>query len=123
MSKKRAIYSNAENELTTGSAFFPGYLKPGGAAHTPPSPDPAPGAEPQSTAVPPKDTTAASATLSTRPERRVMVRHSFEVYIDQVESLRACADIQRRRGDPGSMSRIVRKAIDSYLESHPLDEI
>ncbi len=42
--------------------------------------------------------------------------------MDQLDSLRELAEPQRRRGEPASMSRMVREAIDRYLDEHPLED-
>jgi hypothetical protein len=50
-----------------------------------------------------------------------MIRHAFEMYLDQLDALRVLADEQRRRGEPASMSRMVRDAIDRYLDDQIQD--
>jgi hypothetical protein len=53
---------------------------------------------------------------STTPSRRkIKARHGFDVYEDQVEALRKLALEDRMRGGVGSMSAMVREAIDDYL--------
>lgn len=51
-----------------------------------------------------------------RPVRRIMIRHPFELYADQLERLRERADLQKRQGEAGSMSKMVRDAIDRLLD-------
>jgi hypothetical protein len=45
-----------------------------------------------------------------------MIRHPFELYADQLERLRQRADQEKRAGGAGSMSKMVRDAIDRLLE-------
>ena len=49
------------------------------------------------------------------PERRQLTRCSFELYQDQIERLRRESLQQKLRGEPGSMSEMVRDALDSYM--------
>jgi hypothetical protein len=52
----------------------------------------------------------------TTPKRRkIKPRHGFDVYEDQVEELRQLALEDRMRGGTGSMSAMLREAIDDYL--------
>jgi hypothetical protein len=44
-----------------------------------------------------------------------MVRHAFEIYLDQLESLRNLAEDERRAGGVGSMSQMVREAVDRFI--------
>lgn len=47
--------------------------------------------------------------------RKIKSRHSFDVYEDQVEELQQLALEDRMRGGAGSMSAMVREAIDEYI--------
>jgi hypothetical protein len=134
--KKQLNISQITSELTGGSAFFPGYQK------TTVSPTPQP-EEPQNTpsSVPPKteyvspqnaeqqgaDITPplAKPTIPERsnarpPERirgkRIITRNSFETYEDQMDALRKLAYREKMEGKIGSMSAMVREAIDDYLD-------
>ena len=50
-------------------------------------------------------------------KKRVMKqRHPFDIYLDQYESLQKLALEERKQGGVGSMSKMVREAIDTYLE-------
>jgi hypothetical protein len=49
------------------------------------------------------------------PERRSLTRCSFELFKDQIDVLRRAALEEKLRGEAGSMSEMVREAIDSYL--------
>ena len=50
-----------------------------------------------------------------RPVRRKKTRHPFDLYEDQVDRLRELSAKDRLRGGMGSMSEMVRDAIDAYL--------
>src|SRR5512144_268161 len=52
------------------------------------------------------------------PQRRIITRNSFEIYEDQMESLRKLAYQEKMEGGVGSMSRMVRDAIDHYLTTN-----
>jgi hypothetical protein len=55
---------------------------------------------------------------SDRPNgRRIISRHAFEVYDDQIDSLRNLSYREKIEGKLGSMSQMVREAIDSYLKT------
>ena len=54
--------------------------------------------------------------LPVPPTKRVMKpRHPFDIYLDQYESLKQLADEDRRQGGLGSMSAMVREAIDTFI--------
>ena len=48
--------------------------------------------------------------------RRIITRNSFEIYEDQMDDLRREAYEEKLAGGIGSMSKMVRDAIDTYLE-------
>ncbi len=51
--------------------------------------------------------------------RRIITRNSFEIYEDQMDILRELAYHEKREGKPGSMSAMVRTAIDRFIaETH-----
>lgn len=113
MSKQRPTADRLTNELSGASAFFkrptpvpaePAAVEPAPLETTPPPTPPVEALRPARTPV--------------RPTRRQMIRHPFELYMDQLDSLRDLAETQRRRGEPASMSRMVREAIDRYLDDH-----
>jgi len=55
-----------------------------------------------------------------RSARRTILRHSFEVYNDQIELLRRVSLEAKLAGDELSMSEMVREALDAYLtRKHP----
>ncbi len=58
----------------------------------------------------------ANAPSLERPNvRRIITRNSFEIYEDQMDALRRVAYEERLQGGVGSMSKMVREAIDTYL--------
>ncbi len=128
MSKQRPTADRIANELAGASAFFKSRgtpseeAKPGPVA-TMPSVTPQPNPQPITPVAPVTPPVEAARTPRTpeRPSRRQMIRHPFELYMDQLDSLRDLAESQRRRGEPASMSRMVREAIDRYLADHPLE--
>ena len=67
----------------------------------------------------PKETTQASEHPSVRPSvRRTTKRHPFEFYVDQLQTLEQLAMEERLSGKSGSMSAMVREALDEYLAKH-----
>jgi len=50
------------------------------------------------------------------PVRRQLTRYAFEFYQDQVEELRRLSLEEKMQGEKGSMSEMVREAIDGYLK-------
>ncbi len=56
--------------------------------------------------------------LPVHPTKRVMKpRHPFDIYQDQYESLRELAAEERKQGGAGSMSAMVREALDNYIKA------
>lgn len=49
------------------------------------------------------------------PVRRTITRYSFEFFQDQIESLRRYGLEEKARGEKGSMSQMVREAVDMYI--------
>lgn len=122
MSKQRPTADRITNELAGASAFFKP-AAPAPAAMPPVIPE-TPGRAPKVTP-PPSAFTRAATTPESSPRtprtaapsaRRQMIRHPFELYMDQLDSLRELAEAQRRRGEPASMSRMVREALDRFLD-------
>lgn len=118
MSKQRPDFDKIANELHGKSAFFQRHATP----ESPPEPAPEE-QTPQKTPIDTKPAPEAAATpppvRPIRPVRRQMIRHPFELYMDQLDRLRILAENQRRRGEPGSMSKMVRDAIDRLLNDQP----
>ncbi|SRR6266436_1492252 len=53
-----------------------------------------------------------------QPQKRVMKqRHPFDIYQDQYNSLKEMSVDDRKQGGVGSMSAMVREAIDNYISS------
>lgn len=128
MSKKPVDYEKSVmSELSGKSAFFPNFAKETNESSPPPEPaSPAPSATPNATSTS-ENTQTRTPRTPVRPVRmepavrRQMIRHPFELYMDQLESLRARAEGQRRNGEPASMSQMVRQAIDDFLKNNRFD--
>lgn len=52
--------------------------------------------------------------------RFIRRRHPLDIYEDQFEALKVLSEAEKQRGLPGSMSAMVREAIDSWLQSKKL---
>ena len=52
---------------------------------------------------------------TTTGKRKIKSRHAFDIYEDQVEALQKLSLEDRMRGGAGSMSAMVREAIDEYI--------
>ncbi len=116
MSKQRPDPDKIANELRGASSFFkradaPAPQEPAPSEEIVSSPpvQPAPASEP------------APPVRPVRPQRRQMIRHPFELYMDQLDRLRDLAQVKRQRGENDSMSKMVRDAIDRYLKEQPRD--
>jgi hypothetical protein len=48
-------------------------------------------------------------------KRKIKPRHAFDIYEDQVEELQKLSLEDRMRGGTGSMSAMVREALDDYI--------
>ena len=110
------------NELSRDSVFFQRAVAGPPVVSEQAGEEPAPTAEtPEPVSVPP-DSTVADRSVPpvplvppVRPVRRKRVRHPFDMYEDQLEALRELAANDRRLGGQGSMSEMVREALDQYL--------
>jgi hypothetical protein len=49
------------------------------------------------------------------PRRKIKPRHPFDIYGDQLEELRKLSMEDRMQGGYGSMSAMVREALDTYI--------
>jgi hypothetical protein len=59
----------------------------------------------------------ANVRTPVRPSgKRIITRNSFETYEDQMDSLRKLSFQEKMDGQLGSMSQMVREAIDDYLK-------
>ena len=130
--KKQLNVDQIQSELRGGSAFFPGYKS---------GDSPTSSSQEDKTASPVDDDTSQSAPLPAIdvqkeaplriPERenartpvrlggkRIITRNSFEIYEDQMDSLRKLSLQEKMQGKLGSMSQMVRDAIDTYLQQKP----
>ncbi|MGA5823441.1 hypothetical protein ACPC54_36940 [Kitasatospora sp. NPDC094028] len=104
---KKLDTSTITNELE-GSVFFSRRPEPNTRPAMPPSEQahshPADRPGPQAEARPPIE------------HRAIRQRHKFDIYEDQYDALRQIAEEQRGpNGQPGSMSAMVREALDVYL--------
>ena len=81
-------------------------------ADQPPTAAPAPLAE---QFAPPVTRSAPSLAPSVRPYARTLTRMPFEVFQDQHDTLRQFSLDEKLRGEKGSMSQMVREALDLYI--------
>jgi hypothetical protein len=109
MSKKLNI-DNIASELRGGSAFFPSYKK-----EDSPTPQPVQTQSPQTQPKPDIPERSNARTPVRHKGRRIMTRNSFETFEDQMDSLRKLSFKEKMDGRVGSMSAMVREAIDDYL--------
>jgi hypothetical protein len=49
------------------------------------------------------------------PRRKIKTRHPFDIYEDQLDELRQLSMEDRMQGGYGSMSAMVREALDAYI--------
>jgi hypothetical protein len=56
------------------------------------------------------------------PVRRTTTRYAFEFYHDQVENLRRFSLEEKSRGEKGSMSQMIREALDAYIAKRKRQE-
>src|SRR5579859_4849772 len=64
-----------------------------------------------------------NARTTQRPNgKRIITRNSFEIYEDQMESLRKLSFQDKMAGKLGSMSAMVREAIDTYLKNRAIEK-
>ena len=116
MTKKLNIMS-ITNELEE-SAFFPSKKTPS----VSPTPQPVVDRQKQIEII--KPVIEPKPQVSERPNaptdqrsngKRIITRNSFEIYEDQMDSLRKLSYKEKMDGKLGSMSGMVREAIDKYL--------
>jgi hypothetical protein len=117
--KKQLNSDVIASELRGNSAFFPGYKEtPAPVQSVKPAALPAE-AKPvaQSRPVPP--VRVVPPVRGTPVFKRVMKqRHPFDIYRDQYEALQQLSLDERKQGGMGSMSAMVREAIDAFIEKH-----
>jgi hypothetical protein len=109
MSKRPFDPDKLTNELSGASSFFKPQQPTPNPANQPVLPAP-----PSAAATPEEPRTPV---LPVRVVKRQMIRHPFEIYADQLERLRDAAQIERAQGASGSMSKMVRDAIDQWLDN------
>jgi hypothetical protein len=117
--KKKLNVEGITNELRGNSAFFPYKREPVVENPTVSAEKPAvqtPVATPRP--VPPvRVVPLVPLVRGAPPVKRVMKqRHPFDIYQDQYEALQALALEERKQGGVGSMSAMVREAIDALIE-------
>jgi len=119
MSKKLNIAA-IQNELSGGSAFFPSYTDKQEPVVEPSDKPVQPVVIPRTivTPVPPVRPVLPVRGKDAKPTlKRVMKsRHPFDIYEDQYVSLRDLAMQERMQGGVGSMSAMVREALDAFIE-------
>ncbi len=95
-----------ERELKSSMADFPAIEHPqqGKQAHT---------TEPDLPGRP--DRPGRDVLPTTVSRRKIKSRHAFDIYEDQVEALQQLSLEDRMRGGVGSMSAMVREALDDYI--------
>ena len=79
--------------------------------HMPEIEKPKPAITPPTPGRPPQSVKAGSET----PRRKIKTRHPFDIYEDQLEELRKLSMEDRMQGGMGSMSAMVREAIDTFI--------
>jgi hypothetical protein len=118
MTKKLNVAS-ITNELE-GSAFFPSKKTPSVSPTRQPVKDELKPPEIIIPAIEPKQQVheRTDAPTGQRPNgKRIITRNSFEIYEDQMGSLRTLSYQEKMEGKLGSMSGMVREAIDNYLRT------
>jgi hypothetical protein len=73
--------------------------------------------KPKSAVTPPAPVRPAQPirTGTETPKRKIKTRHPFDIYEDQLEELRKLSMEDRMQGGYGSMSAMVREALDAYI--------
>src|SRR4051794_17427790 len=108
--KKQLNTTALTNELSGGSAFFPSYKKsespPPLVAEITPTPAPQSLIQQPETAMSERPNARTPVRSNTK---RIITRNSFEIYEDQMDSLRELAYREKREGRIGSMSAMVRE--------------
>jgi hypothetical protein len=116
--KKQLQTESVENELRGASLFFRKSPEEPSAEQSPPAIEPAEQPPLPSEDVRPSGRDAGAPYA--RPDgRRKLTRVPFEFYLDQVERLRRISLHAKLRGEKGSMSEMMREALDRYLAQLP----
>jgi hypothetical protein len=127
--KKQLNVNQIQSELRAGSAFFPGYKGGDSPTLSSQETEKAAGDDNATSKValhpgddkPKEESIKLPEQMNTRTpvrpsSKRIITRNSFEIYEDQMDTLRKLSLQEKMEGKLGSMSRMVRAAIDSYLE-------
>ena len=120
--KKQLNTESVINELKGASAFFRRREDPKPSPE-PSLPQPEQVSQPQETTTAPQPApaderpsrTGSTSRTPVRPVRRVMKRHPFEIYWDQYEALQRLSIEDRMQGGSGSMSQMVREALNRLI--------
>jgi len=80
--------------------------------------DPVPGVPPVRGVLDVRDEPRGLPVPPVRPAKRIRRRHPFDFYEDQLERLKELKTRAMRRGEEASMSRMVREALDAYLDKN-----
>jgi hypothetical protein len=102
MGKKQYDIAHLTNELAEGKSLF--------------FSDPPKREEPRRQQNPATPERANAPTGERSNGKRIITRNSFEIYEDQMDSLRERSYQEKRAGKVGSMSAMVRDAIDAFLK-------
>lgn len=97
-----------ERRLKSSMADFPVIEKPAPV-------QPMIGAAEQGTPVPEYQGTRVLPQPGTETRRKIKKRHPFDIYWDQLDALKQRSIEEQTQGGIGSMSAMVREAIDDYL--------
>jgi hypothetical protein len=110
--KKSLNISGIANELKGGSAFFPNYQQP----TAPPLSETVREEQPAEVSNPVPPVRDVRPVLPVPPLKRVMKqRWPSDIYQDQYETLQELALEERKQGGIGSMSAMVREALDMLI--------
>jgi len=110
--KRRPAPAGLVNELRGASAFFQREESSATAVAVRPEPSPDPTRSDE-------EARRQSGRPSVRtPVRRSLRRHPFEFYQDQIDTLKRLSLEDQLAGGQGSMSAMVREAVDLYISNH-----
>ena len=116
--KKQLNVDRIQSELRGGSAFFPGYRGRASPAPSMEASEPQASEQPGGRANNRSPGRSFARTPVRQPAKRIITRNSFEIYEDQMEALRKLSFREKLAGQVGSMSAMVRAAIDTYLKEY-----